>query len=293
MFYNQDLTEAAGINPPVEIEDGWSWDEALEAWQKLQEDPSGEGTPSVWGLAPSVYGAGGPGFYYLEGVFMRGMGDKNAPQDSSAYKTFAAISEDGAQTNGYVNTPEAIEGMQWFQKMFQEWEITPLVGIPGAFLDGNAATMLGDDWTLGDLANREGGFNWGVTPIPAFETRLTHTGSDSVGISAKTEHPAEAAAYLIYIHNTENLLEYWDLSRGMPARVSLYDELPLYSDRPYSLFFEEVTQIGVPRPSTPGWQEFEVIMNTAIRDIGLGGDVEAILNQAAENIDMQLEKYKD
>src|SRR5581483_5349535 len=140
--YNEDMVKAAGLNPPQELGKGWTWDQALDAWKKLQQDPSGSGNPTVWGLAPSQFGAGGAGFYYRDGIFPRSAGDPKAAKDSSAYKTWAALSDDGSTVKGYIDSQEAIDAMQWFQDLTMKWAVTPKVGIPNAFLDRKAATSL-------------------------------------------------------------------------------------------------------------------------------------------------------
>ncbi len=295
LAYNSDMTEAAGIQPPQDIDSAWTWDQALEAWQKLQQDPSGSGNPTVWGLEPSRFGSGGAGFYYRDGIFPRSAGDPNAPPDSSLFKTFAALSPDGQTVKGYIDSPEAIEATQWFQDLTMKWNVTSKVGIPNAFLDGKAATTIDHDGLIARVKNThpDGSFHFSYTPIPYFRTRLTMTGSNSSGISAKTAHPAEAAAFLIYIYSPKNALRYWQVNRGLPARISLYDQIPEYSEYPYSLFRQELLEIGVPRPSTPAWSAFDAIINAAIKDISLGAPVADRLHKAAEDIDQQLARFKE
>ncbi len=294
LFYNKAMTDAAGIQPPSELDEGWTFDEALEAWKKLQQDPSGQGNVEVWGLAPSIFGAGGPGYYYKDGIFIRSMGDPNADKESSAYKTFAAVSEDGLSVKGYIDTPEARQGMEWFQKLTMEWKVSPKIGIPGAFLDGRAAMDIADDWMIGDVkwAHPEGDFEYGVSPIPKFNTRLTMTGSSTFAVSSKTEHPAEVAALMVWTHTTENSYKLWETQGTMPAQLSVFKLLPQYAELPWKLFFEELTTIGVPRPTSPGWLEYETLINPALRDIALGADVAETLASIEELIDAQLAKYR-
>lgn len=294
LFYNADMTEAAGIEPPTELADAWTFDEALDAWKKLQQDPSGEGNVEVWGLAPSIFGAGGPGYYYKDGIFIRSMGDPDADPDSTAYKTFAAISEDGLSVEGYIDTPEARAGMEWFQALSMEHQITPKVGIPGAFLDGRAAMDIADDWMIGDVgwAHPEGDFNYGASPIPYFKTPVTMTGSSTFAVSSQTEYPAEVAALMIWTHTTENSYKLWQTQGTMPAQLSVFALAPEYEDLPYRIFFEELTNIGVPRPSSPGWLEYETLINPVLRDIALGADVAESLSFVEAEIDAQLAKYR-
>ncbi len=49
MFYNKDMTDAAGLEPPQEVQ-GWTMDEAWDAWQKTTVDDTGDGVPDSWGM---------------------------------------------------------------------------------------------------------------------------------------------------------------------------------------------------------------------------------------------------
>jgi fructooligosaccharide transport system substrate-binding protein len=292
--YNCDMTKAAGINPPSEVSQAWTMDQALEAWKKLQQDPSGSGNPTVWGLAPSLYGPGGPGFYYRDGIWIRSNGDAKAAKDSSSYKTFAGISEDGTTVTGYLDSPEAIEGAQWFQDLTMKWKVSPKVGIPNSFLDGKAASDIrGENEGLQAVqAHPNGDFCFGSTPIPYFKTSMTTTGSTTAGITAQSKHAAEAAAYLISIYGDKGWLEYFKAGGFLPARLSLYNKIPELQKAPYLLFSQEVPAIGVPRPGIPGWVDYDAIASPAMKDIALGADVAATLHKAAADIDAQLAKYK-
>ena len=292
--YNCDMTKAAGINPPSELENAWTFDQALEAWQKLQQDPSGSGNPTVWGLAPSLYGQGGPGFYYRDGIWLRSMGDPNAPKDSSAYKTFAAVSEDGSTVKGYLDSPEAIEGAQWFQNLTMKWNVTPKVGIPNSFLDKKAASDIrGENQGLqSKQAYPNGDFCFDSTPIPYFKTELTMGGSTTAAITAKSQHPNEAAAYLIYIYGDKGWIRYFQAGGFLPARLSLFEKIPELKQPPYLLFYKELANIAVPRPNVPGWVEYDAIVSPALKDIALGADPAERLHQAADEVDAQLAKYK-
>jgi fructooligosaccharide transport system substrate-binding protein len=288
LFYNKDLTDKAGIVPPTELDKAWTWDQALDAWKKLQV-----AYPDLLPLEPSRFGAGGAGFYYRDGIFIRSAGDPKAAPDSSAYKTYAAISQDGKTVEGYVDSPEAVTAMQWFQDLTMKWGVTSKVGIPNAFLDGKAVMSIDHSGLIGRMKTKfpNGGFNLGVTPMPYFKTPLVMTGSNAAGLSAKSQHPAEAMAFLNYVYNDDNRLRYWKANQNEPARTSLYDKIPEYATYPLSLFKQELLTIGVSRPSTPGWAAYDSLINTAIKDISLGAPVEETLQKAAKSIDEQLAQF--
>ena len=51
LFYNKDMTDAAGINPPQDISEAWTWEEAVAAFQKIQDEGSRSG---AWPRRPSA-----------------------------------------------------------------------------------------------------------------------------------------------------------------------------------------------------------------------------------------------
>ena len=74
--------------------------------------------------------------------------------------------------------------------------------------------------------------------------------------------------------------------------MSLYNSLDAYGEQPYKMFADELAKIAEPRPSIPGWGEYEVVMNEAIKNIAYGADARETLNDAAKRLNEQLAKYK-
>jgi ABC-type glycerol-3-phosphate transport system substrate-binding protein len=82
LFYNKDALDKAGIAyPPPELDKAWTWAQAIEAFKKCQQGDADNVT--VWGLAPTHFGNGTPGFVYRDMLFLRTQGDPKAPPDSS------------------------------------------------------------------------------------------------------------------------------------------------------------------------------------------------------------------
>ena len=285
LFYNKDMTDAAGIDPPQELSEAWTWEEAVEAFRKIQDEGIAE-----WGLAPSAFGDGTPGFAYRDLIMARSMGDPDAPMDSSAYRTYWSISEDGCTVDGYLNTPEAIEGLEFYAQMFDEWEITPKVGIPNALLDGTAAFGLEPPFVAGVLeANAD--FEWGIAPLPYFNTPFTHTGSVTIGVSAKTKYPDEAAAFVMFATNPEQSKKYSDNYKSLPVRQSILDQQTFFDEYPQSIFADSLAQSGQPRPPTPAFTQYEQVVTTALSDIALGADAQETMDRAVAELDPILARY--
>ena len=281
LFYNADMLAKAGIPmPPRALDQAWHWEDAMAAFKKCQQ---GEGdNVSVWGLAPSRFGGAVPGFVYRDLILLRTMGDPKAPPDSTAYKTFWAVSRDGKTAQGWLNTPEAIEGAKLFSDMFNVAKITPKAGIPNAFQDKRACFTIDTSYFIAAL--KDVGFNWGVTPMPYVRSPVVHTGSITLGVTAKSAHKDEAAKFVIAMSSgplAENLAR---TTHILPVMKSLYAKFPELGDYPYNIFAQELTQWGQPRPPSPRFAQYDKITSDALRDIAYGADPKTRLDQAVRTL---------
>ena len=281
LFYNQDMLDKAGIpTPPKDVGAGWKWSDAMAAFAKCQQGTGDD--VSVWGLAPSRFGGAVPGFVYRDLLFLRTMGNPKAPEDSSAYKTYWAVSRDGKTAQGWLNTPEAVEGAKFFAGMFNEAKITPKAGIPNAFQDKRACFTIDTSYFIAGLKDVD--FKWGVTPLPYTVTPVVHTGSLTLGVTAKSTHKDEAAKFVIAM-TTGAAAE--DLARTyhiLPVMKSLYPKFPELNAYPYKIFTDELAQWGHPRPPSPRFAQYDKVVSDALRDIAYGADAKTRLDQAVRTL---------
>jgi len=296
LYFNKDIWGSAGVPTPPETTDinaGWTWDQFGDAWGQLLQKLNASGASDMYPLAASEYGNGGPGSnYWYESIYIRSNGDPNAAKDSTLYKTYAGVSPDGATATGYVDTPEAIKGMTFYQSLFSK-KLTPSVAQARMFEDGKAATRfagLGSflRWTDPSMLLP---FKWGATPTPRGNIVLTSTTGDSPIIMAKAKHPVEAVALMAFATNDTNRLTWHKVWGNPPARTSLFPQMG-YTDPILQLSVNSINVAGYPPPITPGYLEYFSAMNTAVKDIGLGAPVEARLHQVAGEIDGLLAPYK-
>lgn len=113
MMYNTEMTDAAGISPPAALEDSWTMEEALDAWQKTTTDADGDGVPEVWGLQ---WGQSSRRSDYEHGIVRRSAGEPGSA-------TFESVGPDGITFQGFLDTPEAAEAMQFYQDIYQVHQI--------------------------------------------------------------------------------------------------------------------------------------------------------------------------
>lgn len=284
MMYNRDYTDAAGISPPVAMEDGWTMEEALAAWQDTTTDENGDGVPEVWGVR---WGQGTWTGDYEHGIFRRSNGAVGSP-------TYNGVGDDGLTFRGYLDTPEAAAAMQFYQDLHLNYKVTPVEAIPEIFESRQSAFAITPDNRIGAL-NRihgEGGFNWGVTNIPYFETPVCHTGSWHYGISPNTENFEEALAFVRYASSDAGARVWYKHVRQLPANISLFNELDEYSEGgDQRIWLDAMNSFGIPRIQTPGYTEYQQLFAEAAGNISFGANPQEQLSAAAGRIEGLVAKY--
>lgn len=287
MMFNTDMTDAAGLEPPQQVE-GWTMDEAWDAWEKTTVDENGDGNPELWGLR---WGQGTWWGDYEQGIPRRSAGERGTP-------TFQGMGDDGVTFQGFVDTPEAIMAYETYRAWhFGDRAVTPVEPIPDIFVAGQAAFMVTPDNRIGQI-NRlypDGGFNWGVTGIPYFAdgAQLCHTGSWHLGVTPATPKQDAAVALVKFFTGPEGSRIWYDNVRQLPARFDLLNELPEYNEYPQQLFSEGLTTIGEPRIQTPCYTEYQQLHAELLQNISQASeiDVEAVVQSTAANMEQACAKY--
>lgn len=282
LFYNKDMTDKVGIDVPTTLDKAWTWPQAIEAFKKCQQGPADN--PTVWGLGPTRFGNGQSGFVYRDLLFQRSAGDPKADPASSLYKTFWALSPDGKTTKGWLDTPEAITALEIYKAMYNTDKVAPKAGIPNAFLDKKACFYTDTSYLVGTLKAHDPGFKWGVSPMPYFKTPIVHTGSTTIGVSAKSKHPDIAAKFVVDVSTGDYALLYAKTRGIIPTMQSLYPKMPELKEYPLSLFVDELTQWGQPRPPSPRFSQYEKVVTDALRDIAFGADPKSRMSAAVQTL---------
>lgn len=277
LFYNKDLFEAAGVEPPpADPEQRWTWEQVYEAAAQIA-NPDEE----IWGIV--IEQADRP--YQILAL----------PQSNGA----EVIGPDGLTAEGYVNSPEFVEAIEFYQSLFTDG-LHP-IGVdntvtPEIFGTGRAAMFIGGTWSFTQLPDRYPDLNLGVAPHPYFAggEPVTPTGSWHLGINPRTDDLEAASEFVRYMTTDLELREMWfGLRSYPPVRKALFDQMPeVFDTEGWQIVLYELNNTAVPRPATPGYREYEDILLQALVDIQLGADVEVRLTEAAQEIDAQLEKYR-
>jgi multiple sugar transport system substrate-binding protein len=181
MAINEDLFKKNGVTIP-DPEKGWTWDEALQAAQKIT---SGSGTEKIYGMSDHWM------YQQLAGYFYGG--------------TYT----DPKFTKIEVNSPEAIKGIQFASDLMYKYHVMPdataAKGLASAqrFYAGKSGMVPVNNWDIPDVGSNIGNkFNWEIVPMPT----MTETGkaptwyiTEGYGISTQSKHKDAAWEFVKWV----------------------------------------------------------------------------------------------
>ncbi len=154
LYYNTDYFEEAGLDPNDPPE---TMDELLEYAKKL----------TVYDAAGNVVRVG---FAVRYSGNPRGIVDKWLPfLHSWGGQLYAP---DMSTSDGYLNSPEAIEALQFYADLVNKYKVANLtVGKPmDAFARGDAAMLFREAWLVGVLRDTAPDIHYAVSPVPEKNT---------------------------------------------------------------------------------------------------------------------------
>lgn len=284
MWFNREILDRHGIEPPTSLDDAWTWPEAREVFLEVQaKERERRGDDRFWALLLGQVGSLG-GDLYTGGMLPRSNGDEGSP-------TFEAVSEDGLRASGYIDTPEAFEAYRFLQDLYQRDGVIPSSETTDFFPNEQAAFWLAALSRRRVFEEANPALEYGATPAPYFRTPIVHTGSFHVGVSAFSENGDAAAEAVAFLANPENGESFARSAGDYPARRSALGEFPEYERPPLDVFTETAERWGRPRPRTPGFSEYYAVYTPMLADIAGGAPVEGTVSAAVREIDAQLERY--
>ncbi len=281
MYYNADMFEAAGVEAPATLDEGWTWPEFVENVNTVRAHQAEQGN-EVWGMM----GFNNP----LQGAFFTWTIIRSA--SSPGEPLWDSIAPDFSTFAGYVDTDEAMEAYAFYQGLYTDGFI-PTDNIPDAFPNGLTATFFAIPPTGTVLANNFPDLNWDVMPMPYIKTPLTHTGSFAPGVAAKSDNPEEAKAFVKFFTSPDGYGIYHNVTKVVPGRKSMQAQLPDFQEGFLALLFEEMVEWGVARPGGPAHTIFNrIIASDMMVNIALGGDIEEEVANAILEADAQLMQFR-
>ena len=241
LVYNRKLFDEAGLRYPWQ---GWTFDDLVNTAKKLTRSVSGGPEPDVWGAAFEATG-------WYRHVWSNGGELLNE-----------------SETEILLNTPEAIEALEWYSKWPNEFGI-----VGGSFERGTAGMAYKS--TGGFLRVAPAGLDWtfAETPRgPRSERSYTMGGCNVVAISSQTKHPEEAWEVLKFLVSEENQeREVFELGAGTALLRSVaFDRRHVYREGPPYDLTPILLQATKSEPQAPGWAEAKAAINAALTPVWRG-----------------------
>lgn len=217
LFYNKDILDEAGVEPPSTME------ELEDALEKVSE-------------------AG------YDGIVFAGQ-----PDAQGAFQAYPWLTHEGFN---YENPTEeslvaAFErGRDWVEKGYLSQQVATWdQNVPFThFTAGGIAFAENGNWQLTGL-NEEAEFEWGVVPIPVSPEAKVYLGGEAQGIGVHSENPDLAWQYLaetFYSHDGQ--LAALEHVGAIPTRADASSDEAISGDENVSVFASVITEQGSPFP---------------------------------------------
>lgn len=276
LFVNVDLFKQAGLKVPgTDPKERLTWEQVLDLAKKVQVDKSGNKIPDVWGFAIQQYDRP-----YMTLPFLLSNGACD-------------LSPDGTTVDGCLNSPAAVEAARWYADTFNTHKISPREQVPNLFYTGKLAMYLAPSYEANTLKSQYPNVNWVVVPHPSFKKPVTPMGAWHFGVFSGTKHPDLAVALLKAYTDPEPAKRNYKIMNYMPVRLSTFKAFPeTFNVAPNNLFYSEIVQTAVPRPSTPAYREYEDLLRQAFANVRQGAEPAKEMTAAVEKINAQLRRYR-
>ena len=208
LFYNADMLEQAGLQPPT------TWDELRSAAKKLTRN-------GVYGFATAATNTMEGTFEFLP--FLRQAGaDWDTLESSAATQALQFLVDlikDGSLSQEVVN---------WAQPdSFRQ------------FISGSAAMVQNGNWQL-PVLQAQANFKWGATALPKGQTHATSLGGENWAIP-KTSKQADAAwEFIQFTQDPQNSKQFVIAFGTLPGRKDVAQDAVWQKDPVRSVFVNEL-----------------------------------------------------
>lgn len=270
----QSILDDLGLRTPT-LAEPWTGDEFMAALDAAKASGSYE-YPLDLGMAWT-----GEWYPYAFSPFLQSFGGDIV--DRSTYLT----------AEGALNGEAALAFGEWWQGLFADGYAPGTSQDPAArdngFIEGKYAFSWNGNWAaLGALAVHDDTL---FLPAPDFGNGSTiGAASWQFGISATSEHPEGAAAFIEFALQDQYLTAFSDGIGLIPATATAAANSANYADGgAMSAFFDLTAEQALVRPVTPGYVVAAKVFEKALADIANGADVADTLDAAVDEIDNDIE----
>ncbi len=200
-----------------------------------------------------------------------------------------------ATAEGALNGDAAVEFGEWWQSLFER-DLAPGTSQDPAdrdngFIDGKYAISWNGNWAAKNILD-EFGDDTLFLPAPDFGNGpVIGAASWQFGVSASSEHPEGAAAFIEFALQDQYLADFSNGIGLIPPTPSSAEMTENYKEGgAMAVFYDLSEQQAMLRPVTPGYVVAAKVFEKALADIANGADVVDTLDAAVDEIDSDIER---
>jgi multiple sugar transport system substrate-binding protein len=206
LFYNGDLLDEVGIEPPAE---GYTW----EDFNTFAAEVSEAGAD----MDPQVYGTGdytGTFWFFLQWLIQQG---------TEPFTDDGQLAFDESQMTEFLNLASDLRESD---QLFPTERTTQLLPLGGFTVNEAAAEMSWDNFLAGYISD-SGTENIQMLPMPSGDNGPQQFWKPSMLLSsgANSEHPEEAAELIDFLVNDPEVGRIFGTSKGVPAVAAQRDAM--------------------------------------------------------------------
>lgn len=281
LYYNKAIFDEKGIKyPSFDTNARMTWEEVVELAKALTY--TNEEGSQVYGLT----------FEQIDTPYQL------LPLSQSLGAT-QYISDDQTTTDGYTNSKEVVEAMQFYANTFNEWGISPKIDgseSTSYFCSDQVAMFVGGSWNISSFDKAE--LDWGVAPHPYFEggEAITPTGSWYMGVADNSNNKEVAAKFVEWLTTNDDICQKtYDIMKNLPCNISVLESIesdPANEGTVAALNVYEAMNTAMARPGMVGYEEWQSVLQQTYSDIKNGSDPQEALDSAVKEIDGLIQKYQ-
>ena len=196
------------------------------------------------------------------------------------------------EAEGVLNGPEAVAWGGWFQSLFEEGYANPTPADDQGFLQGNVAIWYSGSWAAQSVLDQYGDDALFLPPVDFGNGPVIGAGSWQLGVS--TNCPAEATEgameFVFFTMTPENIALMSETSSLIPTSPEAASMTELYAEGgKFRPFYDMAQAFALVRPETPGYLTISSQFEQAGLSIRDGGNVQDALDDAVDEIELDIE----
>lgn len=198
----------------------------------------------------------------------------------------SVVNEDGTKAEGYFNSKESTQAVQFIQDLVKEG-YTTVSPVEKGFETGQYPMVLSGSWTIADLQTNYKDIDFGILPYPVSNKTkklVSPSGSWQLAVTTKSNKKDAAAEFVKFATNTESS-EILSLGNSvLPIRKSTIKNIKDKVSEPMRFLMEQNAATAHARPVVVAYPQVSRSFQQAMQDISYyeeNPDVQKVLQETS------------